>query len=156
MKTTTMTLVYPVKDTQTLLGLKKLRIGQGTYVGFGGRVEPNESIEETAIRELQEECGLTTSTGNLINRGCLKIHNPRYAALGVLKIHIFTLTSWKGTTHETDEMKPEWFERKRMPWEKMRESEAYWLPAVLNGRKVEVEIWYDIAENLKKMRVGII
>ena len=146
MKITVMTLVYPIKEDKILLGLKKLRIGQGTYVGFGGRVDSNESIEEAAVRELKEECGLIASTTNLVDRGYLKIHNPKYETLGVLRIHIFTLTSWKGRVCETEEMKPQWFRRKSFLWHKMRESEAYWLPAVLNGRKVQVEIWYDTNE----------
>ena len=152
-----MTLVYPIQGAGVLLGLKKLRIGKGTYVGFGGRVKlVRESIEEAAVRELEEESGLIAKVENLEYRGYLKIHNPKYEDLGVLIVHIFTLTVWEGEPHETDEMIPKWFQKSRLPWARMRESEEYWLPAVLNGRRVEVEIWYDIQEKIQYMRTDIV
>ena len=152
---TSMTLVYPINGNRILLGLKKLRIGAGTYVGFGGRVGPGETIKEAAIRELQEESGLAAQIDDLHCRGILIIHNPRYSAkLGVLKIHIFTITSWEGEPHSTEEMDPCYFEKNSLPWDKMRESEHYWLPAVLNGRIVNAEIVYDKKESLISFKLS--
>ena len=47
-----------------LLGLKKTGFGAGYYNGFGGKVEPGESIEEAAYREvcgfvMVHKCGIT-------------------------------------------------------------------------------------------------
>jgi len=33
--------------------MKKRGFGQGKWNGFGGKVEPNESIEQAAIREMK-------------------------------------------------------------------------------------------------------
>jgi 8-oxo-dGTP diphosphatase/2-hydroxy-dATP diphosphatase len=38
--------------------MKKRGFGKGKWNGFGGKVEEGECIEDSAIRELEEECGL--------------------------------------------------------------------------------------------------
>jgi 8-oxo-dGTP diphosphatase len=44
-----------------LLGLKKKGFGKGKIVGFGGKIEPTETVEQAVVRELREE----TSMGSL-------------------------------------------------------------------------------------------
>lgn len=43
---------------QILLGMKKRGFGMGKWNGFGGKVEPGETIEEGALREMAEESGV--------------------------------------------------------------------------------------------------
>lgn len=52
-----------------LLGLKKRGFGAGKWNGFGGKVEKGETIEAAALRELEEESGL--SFGN-VRPNCLQ------------------------------------------------------------------------------------
>ncbi len=160
MTTTAMTLVYPLdrQRQEILFGLKKVRIGAGTYVGFGGRVNEGETVAQAAVRELQEECGLTVAIDQLQQVGYLTIHNPRYPELGNLLIHVFTvpvLEQQQGEPRESDEMTPYWLPLDELPWGKMRESERYWLPAVLRGWYVTGEIWYDERERLVSMTTSI-
>ena len=54
-----LTLVFVFRDGQVLLGLKKRGFGEGLWNGFGGKVNEGETILEGAIRELNEESGLT-------------------------------------------------------------------------------------------------
>lgn len=153
---TFMTLVYPVDGQGVWLGLKLKRIGVGTRVGFGGRVKEGETLEEAAIRELQEECGLIISVDQLQPVGWLIVHNPHYEAkLGVLRIRVFTISEWEGVPRPSDEMVPDWFALDRLPWDKMRESERYWLPPVLAGCRVKAKILYDEDEQLVNMSVSI-
>lgn len=44
------TLVLVVQPPRVLLGLKKRGFGAGLWNGFGGKVQPGESIEEAAHR----------------------------------------------------------------------------------------------------------
>ena len=41
------------KNGRVLLGLKKKGFGQGYYNGFGGKVEPGETIVQAAQREVR-------------------------------------------------------------------------------------------------------
>ena len=41
-----------------LLGMKLRGFGIGKWNGFGGKIEAGETIEEGAIREVHEECGI--------------------------------------------------------------------------------------------------
>lgn len=45
-----LTLVLVVQPGKVLLGMKKRGFGAGKWNGFGGKVEPGESIEEAAKR----------------------------------------------------------------------------------------------------------
>ena len=45
-----LTLLFVLKPGQVLLGLKKRGFGEGRWNGFGGKVQPDEAIEEAAIR----------------------------------------------------------------------------------------------------------
>lgn len=53
-----MTLCILRKRDDLLMGLKKLRLGRGFYNGFGGKLEPDETLEECIVREVKEESGL--------------------------------------------------------------------------------------------------
>lgn len=49
------TVVFLRKDDKVLLGYKKNGFGKGLYLGVGGKVENDETIEEAAVREIEEE-----------------------------------------------------------------------------------------------------
>jgi len=48
----------PEGTWRMLLGMKKRGFGAGKWNGFGGKVEPGETVEDGAMRELHEEAGL--------------------------------------------------------------------------------------------------
>lgn len=43
-------LVFLRSETEILLGLKKRGFGKGKWNGFGGKIEPGETIMQGAIR----------------------------------------------------------------------------------------------------------
>ena len=54
-------MIYLKKDDCYLLlfrNKKKNDINEGKWIGVGGHREPNETIDECAIREVKEETGL--------------------------------------------------------------------------------------------------
>ena len=53
------TLLFLLKNNQILLAMKKRGFGQGRWNGAGGKPKDEETIIETAIRETQEEIGVT-------------------------------------------------------------------------------------------------
>ena len=62
-----LTLVFLRDATRVLLGMKKRGFGVGKWNGFGGKVEPGETVVEAAAREVREECGYCVKTEDL---GC--------------------------------------------------------------------------------------
>ena len=68
------TICLLIKDDEILLAMKKRGFGAGRWNGVGGKVEPGESIEEGAIREMEEEIGVTASIENLERVGEIKFY----------------------------------------------------------------------------------
>ena len=62
-----LTLVLLREGDRVLLGMKKRGFGAGKWNGFGGKLEPGESVVEAAAREVREECGFTVNTSDLGN-----------------------------------------------------------------------------------------
>lgn len=50
--------VLVIKDGKVLLGKRKGSHGADEYGGPGGHVEYGETLEQTALREIAEECGI--------------------------------------------------------------------------------------------------
>jgi mutator protein MutT len=122
-----------------LLGLKKKGLGAGRWNGFGGKVEQGETIEQAALRELREEVNLTAER----LKKCAELvfrfpHKPEFDQV----VHVFFVDSFSGSPAETDEMKPEWFSADRLPYGEMWNSDAHWLPPVLEGKFVSANfVW---------------
>lgn len=128
-----LTLCFIQDKGRVLLGMKKKGFGAGWWNGFGGKVEPGETVEEAARREVLEECGITA--GELTQSGLLDfsfVHKP-----GVLRVHIFKTSSYSGEPIETEEMRPEWFSEDSLPIEQMWPDDRYWIPLLLAGKRFE-------------------
>lgn len=124
------TLVFVVKDGKILLIDKKTGIGKGKVNGPGGKIEKGESAEACAIRECQEELGITVS--NLQYCG-----EHRFQFVDGLTIHVWVyLTSdFEGVPTESDEANPLWVSLDAIPYEKMWEDDAIWIPMMLRDEQ---------------------
>jgi len=130
------TLVIPVKGDEILLGRKKPHrkgaFGVGKWNGFGGKQEPGETIEQTAIRECLEESGLKPTK-------LTKVAELDFTEDYDLYGHIFLAFEWHGEVAETDEMIPKWFNISELPYDLMWDDDIFWLPAVLRGKKIKAK-----------------
>src|SRR5579862_3174906 len=109
----------PIRDSKILLGMKKHRegghnVGVGKWNGFGGRVEPDETSREAACRELQEEAGLIASADDCEEVGRITFLD---GGVEVFDCAIFFIRKWSGAEHETDEMRPRWFNLAHIPYD---------------------------------------
>ncbi|KAF9210157.1 hypothetical protein BGZ49_003611 [Haplosporangium sp. Z 27] len=98
---------------------------------FGGKVEPGETPKEGALRELEEEAGITVKPENLYKAGILLFlfeNDP----VG-LETHVYKAFEYEGQIQECDEMRPQWFDIADIPYDQMWEDDRVWLPKVLEG-----------------------
>ena len=137
--TKVMTLCIVCQDNKILLGIKKRGFGMGKYNGFGGKVSGNETIEEAAKRELLEESGLTAN--NLEKLGVLDFSWEDKE--GILEVNIFKVIDFSGSPTETEEMKPQWFDVDKIPFEKMWSGDKHWLPLFLENKKFKGKFIFD-------------
>ncbi|NWS38348.1 8ODP triphosphatase, partial [Probosciger aterrimus] len=124
------TLVLVVQPQRVLLGMKKRGFGAGLWNGFGGKVQPGESIEEAARRELLEESGLTVNT--LQKMGQITFEFVGNSEL--MEVHVFRADDFHGEPTESDEMRPQWFQLDEVPFSRMWADDIYWFPLVLQKK----------------------
>lgn len=136
------TVVFLLKNTSVLLGLKKTGHGKNNFLGIGGKLEAGESIEDAAVRELAEEIGI--SSPRLRKVGIVNFYFPHIKdERWNMQVHVFTTTHWMGTPQESEEIKPVWFDKNTIPYDRMWDDARYWLPQVLDGQKMLGEFMYN-------------
>ena len=132
------TLGYLIKEDQVLLTKKKRGFGKGLYNGFGGKVEKGESFEQALIREAYEEIGVIpteyTNVGKIIF-----FDNEEIGFF----VKVYLITKWKGVPKESEEVNPVWFTVDKIPYNQMWGDDKYWLPKVLEGKKIKAEFWFE-------------
>ena len=135
-------LVFPFRDEDILLGLKKEGLGAGNYNGFGGKFDSSvdKNILDTAKRELEEESGLVCSVKDLEKVAVIDFYFPYKPVLNQ-KVHVYFLKKFEGVISETDEMRPEWFSLKDIPYKKMWDSDSVWLKELIKGKKLVGEFY---------------
>jgi 8-oxo-dGTP diphosphatase len=138
------TLCFPIVGNpprKILLGFKKVGFGAGKYGGFGGKVEAGETVAMAAARELEEETGLETCLSDLQPMGHLTFLFPAKPDWSQV-VHVFVATTWRGDPVESAEMMPAWFAIDAIPFDRMWQDCAHWLPHVLAGQRIRARFTF--------------
>lgn len=143
------TLCTILKDSQILLGMKKRGFGEGWWNGFGGKLQPGETIEAAAVRECQEEAGITPTSIS----PCATLHFYFEDSPEQLEVHVFLVEAFDGQPQESEEMRPVWFSLDKIPYEKMWADDPYWLPQVLAGKKLAGTFWFKDTKTLLRHEI---
>ncbi len=118
-------------EGRVLLGMKKRGFGMDKWNGFGGKVQEGETIEQAAIRELQEEANITPTKIEKVGK-----LNFKFLDTGKeMDVTVFSVTDFDGIPSETEEMRPHWFLKSEIPYDKMWADDRYWLPLLFAGKK---------------------
>ncbi len=137
------TLLFVIRDGRALLIRKKRGLGAGKINAPGGRLEPGETPHACAIREVQEELGVTPVGAR--ERGELRFQfTDGYA----LHCHVFQADDCVGEAVETDEATPLWTPLDAIPYGEMWADDAMWLPVMLQGRRFSGRFIFDGDEML--------
>lgn len=126
------TLMFIVDEArrQVLLIRKKRGLGAGKINGPGGKMDPGETSAECAIRETQEELGVTAL--DPVKHGELWFQFVDGLALHV---DVFRASAWTGEAVETPEAVPLWTSLDALPFDEMWTDDRYWLAEVLVEQK---------------------
>jgi 8-oxo-dGTP diphosphatase len=126
---------------EVLLGHKRAGFGRGKIVGIGGHIEPGESPEEAAAREVKEEVDLHVTPDALAQVGYVAFRFPDRPAWD-MDVSIFRCADWSGEPTESDEIRPEWFPVSALPFDRMWDDSKRWLPRVLAGERLRASFTY--------------
>jgi len=121
------TLCYVRKGHKTLMvhRVKKPNdIHQGKWNGLGGKMEPGESPEDCARREIQEESGLTAS--NITLKGILTF--PSFAADEDWYAFVFVVDDYQGQLIDSPEGNLRWIDDDHLLELNLWEGDRYFLP----------------------------
>lgn len=140
-------LCFVIRAGQILLIRKKRGLGAGKINGPGGRLEKGETALASAIREAQEEIGVTPT-------GLVLAGELFFQFLDGYKLHVsvFSATDCFGTLIESDEATPIWTAIPAIPYHDMWQDDPFWLPLVLVGKRFRGYFLFD-KEQLLSHRV---
>ncbi len=132
------TLLFVVRDGEILLIRKKRGLGAGKINGPGGRLEAGESPLDAAIREVEEEVGITP-TGI---RRCGELSFQFVDGYGI-HVYVFRASGCRGKVAESDEALPLWTPIDEIPYHEMWVDDAIWLPWLLDGKRFSGRFIFD-------------
>ncbi len=141
MKEITMNLLYLVNDGQVMLALKKRGHGAGRHNGVGGKLNPGESVEQSLIREAQEEIGVTPQEFEKMAYITFDLYMKGEHVFE--HVHIYTTSNWTSEPVESEEVSPRWFDIGNLPFDTMWPNDIHFLPHVLGGKKVKGQFKLD-------------
>jgi len=128
------TLCQVIRDGHLLLLLKEPgRFGEGKWNGVGGKLLPDEIPEDGVVREVKEETGLRLRSITL--HGVLDFYfgekpEPDWV------VHVFSSSDFSGEPLEaSDEGVLRWFRLDEVPYGRMWQDDAVWLPLLLEGKR---------------------
>ena len=108
------TLLFVVRNREVLLIRKKRGIGAGKVNGPGGRVDPGESALDGAVREVQEELGVTPLQPEKVGEVLFHVVDGLR-----MRIHVFRSDDLRGVPIETAEAEPLWTSIDALPFDQM-------------------------------------
>jgi 8-oxo-dGTP diphosphatase len=132
------TLLFLRDGDRVLLIRKKRGHGAGKINGPGGKIEPGETAQHSALRETLEETGIRVVQASLVAEfRFLELSGPQWYG------YVFLAEKWQGKPVETEEADPFWCPVDELPFEEMWEDDRYWLPKVLAGEELRGDFLFD-------------
>lgn len=152
------TLLFLIKENdhiidQICLAMKKRGFGVGRYNGVGGKLEDGETPEQAIIRETKEEINVIIEKPQKVAEISFSfLSNPDWDQ----KVYVYLATQWQNDPTESEEMKPEWFDIKDIPYDQMWPDDIFWLPEIINGKMIRGAFIFDEGDIIVDKQVEIV
>ena len=150
------TLCLLLKDNQILLAIKKRGFGMGRWNGAGGKFDAekgDKNILDAAIRETKEEIGVEIKNAEKVGLFHFKFaEKPEWNQ----DVTLFVVKEWVGEPAESEEMKPEWFDFDKIPYEQMWPDDIHWMPHILAGEKLEANFLFGENDKILDYNIKVI
>jgi len=136
------TICYVVNNRGKVLLQKKRRgFGQGKWNGPGGKLDPGETMDECAVREVREETGVWAR--NLTEMAYLEFVFPSGQENSNNCSYVYVCRDWEGEPEDKGEGELKWFKTSALPLDLMWDDDRYWLPQVLLGEYISKRFYFD-------------
>jgi 8-oxo-dGTP diphosphatase len=132
------TLVFVTQGDKILLIDKKTGLGKGKVNGPGGKLEQGETPKQCAVRECQEELGITVSNLQYCGQ-----HRFQFVDGYSIHVWVYRTETYQGVPTESVEAKPLWVDLDKIPYELMWEDDRIWLPMMLRGEPFQGRWLFD-------------
>lgn len=140
-----------VRDGDRLLLIhKKTGLGVGKVNAPGGRIDPGETAEEAAVREVREEVHVEASGLTVVGELSFQFADG-YSLHGV----VFFASKHTGTPEATREADPFWCPVPEIPYERMWEDDRHWLPLALAGMPFRAFFVFD-GDRMLSRRIDVL
>jgi ADP-ribose pyrophosphatase YjhB (NUDIX family) len=142
------TLCFLIRENKIFLSIKKEGFGVGFLNGYGGKNKPSESIEEGAVREIEEECGVRVKVKDLEKVAVIDFYKSREH---LFQCHVYFAHEWVGEFRESEEMAyPESFLVGDIPYVRMYPPDITWLSRLLAGERIRGKVFHTTDFQLEK------
>ena len=142
-------LLFVIREEKILLIRKKRGFGAGKINGPGGKVDPDETPLQSALRETFEELGIKPLRAE--QRGELHFQfRDGYS----LFCTVFRAPDFEGKPRETDEAVPLWTPLDAIPYDEMWADDRHWLPLLIRGAGFTGYFEFD-GEQLLSQRIVV-
>jgi 8-oxo-dGTP diphosphatase len=136
------TLCHVIRGDKILLKKATRGISAGKWNAPGGKIDPGETPEQCAKREVLEETGLRVS--DLLYHGVLDFMMDGRRTVH-LRGHLFSTRKATGRLRSSEEGPVKWVPLDGLPLDEMWEDDRYWMPLMLMGVKFDAAFAYDRA-----------
>lgn len=149
------TLLFLKSGDELLLAMKKRGFGEGKWNGVGGKLDAGETVEQALVRECVEEIGVTPTSWRAVGELDF-VQDAETDEPWHMYVYAFIADAWEGEPTESEEMRPKWFHLEDIPYGDMWDDDEFWLPYVLEGKKVIGDFTFDIRDRLLTHDVRVV
>jgi 8-oxo-dGTP diphosphatase/2-hydroxy-dATP diphosphatase len=152
------TLVFLIKKSgfetkEICLAMKKRGFGANRWNGVGGKVKVGETIEQSAIREAEEEISVKIKDFYKVAELTFYFsENPDWNQT----VYVYLAKSWEGEPIESEEMCPQWYQVDKIPYDDMWPDDIFWLPKVIQGSKLKANFTLGVDDIILNQNIKIV